>query len=872
MNTLRRAAPALLLACLFSTLPGSAGAAAGSPKNDREAIGRALHSIEAGVAARDATAAMAAYDTADPAFAARSRESLKAWLGMEDISVTYRVARVKASGKSAEAVVFRRVGYKEHGRARVESRWETVRARRTPSGWTVTAEDDRTFSRCDTTDLRVEVNPEAGTLRGTSTLRFTITAAGETSVLMQLNRGVEIRSMSDGRNRPVRFDREADSIVIPQPAPLRAGETGVLTIAFEGKLFNEAKEQGFSQVSIAPAGSFASWVTSWYPHLQGDGSKSRGTLTYVVPEGVTVAANGRLSAVRPEGLLRAHVFTVDRPLDFSFAAAKYFHRETQVDGIPLGVYLLRGGEAKADLYLKKCAELLRYQQELYGRYPTDGYALVEIPSEETGGLGGSSEQGMNLFPAGILPDDSFPLLLLAHEMGHGWWGNLVQAGDTAVLDEGLAQMTAVLCLEKFEGEKAMRRFLKNGIPAYGQSAQMYFARFAGSSEKDWPLSATAVGSDAGSAQHDIADTKGMFVYNMLRERIGHESFVRGLRRIVQDFAGKTVTVRDLRRALEESSKTNLEGFFRQWFDRTGAADLVLDASVAAGESGVVVSGNVVQAGEPYDVAVEIVLASQGTRVVKTLSVSGPSTPFSFRVEARPEFVVLDPEYKILRWTPAFRNAALLGEGTALSSVGRNDVAVRKLQEFAEKAPDSLEGRYRLGVAWEESGKLDAAEKCFRAVLERYRALDVYEPAVSLSQLHLGRVFDLMGRRDDAKTAYRETLELPDESSAHRDAKAGLAAPYQMPVRAKGPAPDAMARFAGTYDNDKGLTVEVLLDDNGILKAGQPGKAPAILQWIEGKRFHVSAATEVVLEFVGSPEITALDLTIGTNVIRLPRKK
>jgi len=563
---------------------------------------------------------------------------------------------------------------------------------------------------------------------------------------------------------------------------------------------------------------------------------------------------------------------VDRPLDFSFAAANYFHRETEVDGISLGVYLLRGGEAKADLYLKKCAELLRYQQELFGRYPTDGYALVEIPADETGGLGGSSEQGMNLFPAGILPDDSFPLLLLAHEMGHGWWGNLVQAGDTAVLDEGLAQMTAVLCLEKFEGEKAMRRFLKSGIPAYGQSAAMYFARFAGPNEKDWPLAATAVGSDAGSAQHDIADTKGMFVYNMLREKIGHEPFVRGLRRIVQDFAGKTVTIRDLRHALEKASGTGLEEFFRQWFDRTGAPDLALEATTSPGSSGVVVSGKVVQAGEPYDVPVEIVLASPGTRIVKTLSVSGPSTPFSFRVETRPEFVALDPEYKVLRWTPAFRNAAQLGEGKALSSVGRTAQSIEKLQEFVAKAPESLEGRHRLGVSYEEAGKLDLAESCFRAVLERYRSLDVYEPAVSLSQLHLGHVLDLAGRRDDAKAAYRETLALPDESAAHRDARAGLTAPYQAPVRARGPGADAMARLAGTYDNDKGLTVEVTMDENGILKAGQPGKPPAILQWVEGNRFHITAATEVVLEFVGSPEITALDLTIGTNVIRLPRKK
>ena len=102
-----------------------------------------------------------------------------------------------------------------------------------------------------------------------------------------------------------------------------------------------------------------------------------------------------------------------------------------------------GGEAKAALYMKEAARTLRCERGLYGPYPFDGYAVVEIPSTETGSLGGSSEQGMNLFPVGVLPDDEFPLLLLGHEIGHSGWGNLVGSDDGPILDEGLAQMKAI---------------------------------------------------------------------------------------------------------------------------------------------------------------------------------------------------------------------------------------------------------------------------------------------------------------------------------------------------------------------------------------------------------------------------------------------
>src|SRR5450755_1585949 len=68
-----------------------------------------------------------------------------------------------------------------------------------------------------------------------------------------------------------------------------------------------------------------------------------------------------------------------------------------------------------------------------------------------------------------------------------------------------------MCLEKFQGEKAMRSFLKSGTLTYPQSAALYFRRFAGPGLKDYALGLPAAGSDASAALHDIADTKGMFV-------------------------------------------------------------------------------------------------------------------------------------------------------------------------------------------------------------------------------------------------------------------------------------------------------------------------------------------------------------------------
>src|SRR5262249_45529759 len=148
---------------------------------------------------------------------------------------------------------------------------------------------------------------------------------------------------------------------------------------------------------------------------------------------------------------------------------------------------------------------------------------------------------------------------------------------------------------------------------------------------------------------------------------------------------------------------------------------------------------------------------------RTVHVDGASTAFSFRTDEKPLFVAFDPEHKLLRWTGEFRNASLLREGAGLMGVGKHDEAFEKLQAFVDKAPDSLRGRCQLGLLLQEVGDLAHAEECFRFVADRYRALEMYEPAVATSALHLGQVLDLSGRREEATKAYRLALDLPDES-------------------------------------------------------------------------------------------------------------
>jgi tetratricopeptide (TPR) repeat protein len=479
---------------------------------------------------------------------------------------------------------------------------------------------------------------------------------------------------------------------------------------------------------------------------------------------------------------------------------------------------------------------------------------------------------MNLFPVGVLPDGKFPLLLVAHEMGHCWWGNLVQSKQgEPILDEGLAQTGAALTLRELEGEKAMRNWLYRGVPDYGQSAREYFVRFASGKEPDLALGAIATGSDAASAAHDIADTKGVCVYAMLRDRIGPDAFVKALRDVAGSFARKPVGIPDLEAAFEKASGKELDRFFREWFFRAGAPEFVMYESIEPAGSGFTVSGAVEQSGEPYEVDAEIALGFAGRAEKRTLHVDGASTTFSFRTEEKPLFAAFDPEHKLLRWTGEFRSASLLREGMGLQGIGKHDEAFVKLQAFVDEAPDSLRGRCQLGLLLQEVGDLAHAEACFRFVTDRYRALEIYEPVVGTSALHLGQVLDLSGRREEAKKAYEAALALPDESGSRKAAESGLAGPYQPTPRGEPPKADALARCAGTYAGENGIEIVVAVDDQGVPTLKRKGGSSTSLVWIEGAKFRIAGVDDRTIEFLGGETITGADLTVGSNVIHLPRK-
>jgi aminopeptidase N len=146
--------------------------------------------------------------------------------------------------------------------------------------------------------------------------------------------------------------------------------------------------------------------------------------------------------------------------------------------------------------------------------------------------------------------------MMAHELAHQWWGNLVTCADWKELwlNEGMAGFMTAAYREQRWGRAAYDR-------------EMAVARKAWDAAKtdgaDEPLSWQGTYPSL-KAKRRIAYGKSMIFLDTLRTELGDDAFWRGVRRYTLDNAGRGVTAADFQKAFEAASGRDLSSIFKTW--------------------------------------------------------------------------------------------------------------------------------------------------------------------------------------------------------------------------------------------------------------------------------------------------------------------
>jgi aminopeptidase N len=264
---------------------------------------------------------------------------------------------------------------------------------------------------------------------------------------------------------------------------------------------------------------------------------------------------------------------------FVLAAGELERLTAQADGVTVGVVTTAGKREQGRFALDNAVKLLRYYDDYFGvKYPLPKLDLIAVP----GGFGGAMENwgGITFFESRLLFDEasSAPsarrgiFSILAHEMAHQWFGDLVTMGwwDNIWLNEGFASWMQAKAAERLYPQ--WRTWLNGN--GQKQSAMALDAR-----RTSHPIQQPVADETEAMAAFDaITYSKGQGLIRMLENYIGAPAFRDGIRKYMAGHAYGNTTTADLWQALEGTAGKPVAGIAATFTEQAGVPLVVAETS------------------------------------------------------------------------------------------------------------------------------------------------------------------------------------------------------------------------------------------------------------------------------------------------------
>jgi aminopeptidase N len=455
----------------------------------------------------------------------------------------------------------------------------------------------------------------------------------------------------------VKFRHAGDKLTVELGREHPAGAALELAIAYtierpeHGAHFVVPDRDEPSQPRMVWTQSEPEYARYWFPCFDHPSDRVTSEIIATVPSQYGTLSNGVLEKKEqnPDGTTTWHWRQAKShvPYLMSMVAGDFEVLEQSWDGIPIHSYVPRGRLAEAARSFEKTPAMMRLFTEKIGvRYPWPKYAQICVDEYGWGGMEHTSATTLNL---STLHDERAHLdvssdNLVAHELAHQWWGDLLTCKDWGEiwLNESFATYFATIWTEHDLGwdEAAFER-AKEADDYFGEDAR--YRR---------PIVSYRYGSP-----EDVFDShaypKGARVLHMLRFELGDAAFWRAIRRYAEVNQFRTVETADLRRSIEDSTGQGLNWFFDQWIHGGGHPefDVAWDWDAAAKQVRLTVKQTQkVDATTPlFRTSVEIEIAPpMGEPAIRRVTLSKAEETFHFDAAERPARVCFDPRDWVLK--------------------------------------------------------------------------------------------------------------------------------------------------------------------------------------------------------------------------------
>lgn len=423
----------------------------------------------------------------------------------------------------------------------------------------------------------------------------------------------------------------------------------------------------------------------WFPTFDTPNEKHLQDIYLRVDSTLTTLSNGQLieKILHDDGTRTDH-WQMQKPhaVYLTMIAAGNFVKtvDPNFTDFEVSYYLEPAYAANALAIFGRTPKMIRYFEEILGvKYPWEKYAQIAVREFVSGAMENTTAtvHGDFVIKSPNQLVDNSDDAVIAHELFHHWFGNLVttESWSNLPLNESFADYSEYLWASHFYGEEPGEWTALLAMESYLEEAKI----------KQEPLIRYHY-----EDREDMFDShsyaKGGRVLHMLRRYVGDVAFFQALHVYLTSNEFKTVEIHNLRMAFEEVTGEDLNWFFDQWFLAPGHArldveDYFKDGKLMLEIDQILDSVN----NQLYRLPLEVLIGTpDGKTRMEKIELTKESQVFSFAIDQKPTFVLIDPRGELVGeiYHPK-SDSALLAQYHGAATVNGRLQALRTLTYAAE---------------------------------------------------------------------------------------------------------------------------------------------------------------------------------------------
>ena len=557
------------------------------------------------------------------------------------------------------------------------------------------APDNRKYApdrEVDLLHLALDVTPDflQRKVEGKATLRFKPIVKPAWEVKLD---GADLAVLSvTATEKILGYQATAEKVIITFAEAIPVGREASVTISYSAEpkmgLYFRTPEMGYKEgdTHLFSQGEQTE-ARNWYPCFDSPNEMATSEITCRLPAGMTSISNGRLVSEEKDAATGLTVFhwLQEKPHANYLVSlvAGYFKKiEDKYKEVPLAFYTPPSEIKEAINSFRDTKDMMGFFEEEIGvAYPWPKYDQTCVNDFVAGGMENTSCTTLTDFTLFAEASENIQSSegLVAHELAHQWFGDLVTCKDWSHtwLNESFATYYETLYNGHKNGRDAMLYEL------YGRARQI-----TGNSNDEKAIVRRTYDSSSEMFSF-LSYPKGGWVLHILRSELGEELYRKCIKTYLERHRHGNVVTDDLRAVVEELSGNSHDQFFEQWLYHGGHPELEVnynwDERTRLARVAIKQVHNISESVLLFNLPLTIRFKGKSGAVDRLIQVTQKEEAFYFPFDEAPQLVRVDPEYTLLAKITFKLPNAMLSEQLAekKDAIGRL-IAVEQLADKKDK--------------------------------------------------------------------------------------------------------------------------------------------------------------------------------------------